>query len=231
VLLDRRGVFPDDLEVQIRRRTANGATVDNRHMKVLGGQTVVRVENVTGGFEYRARGGDDDTMPWTELLIVELPKIQELKVVVHPPAYSGLPSSTESQVVDALIGSILELRGKVDRPIEAASLKPNSPDFVLPKIEIASGGRSFHAPSADVLWTVEKSGVFELEFIDQQGMRFGRSARIELHAIEDQSPSIAWEAPEEHVFATASATLPIKATVKDDLAVHKIQLRYLRSRK
>src|SRR5205085_7388698 len=115
-----------DLEVQIRRQTPSGPTTEHRHIKALGGQAVFRLENVSSAFEYRARGGDDDTMAWSELVLVEPPRVLELQIVVQPPTYAGLASRAESQVFSALIGSKLEIRGKVDRPIRGARLKPAS---------------------------------------------------------------------------------------------------------
>jgi hypothetical protein len=231
VLVDRQGTFPDDLQIQIRRAAGSGTSTENRQIKAIGGQAVFRLENVTGAFEYRARGGDDDTMQWLEVATVEPPKILELQLVVSPPDYSGLAPRAEKQIVTALVGSRLEIQGKVDQVIQAASLKPISPAMALPTVEITSSGRNFHAPAKDVPWTIERSGAIELELTDQYGMKFGRGARFELHAVEDQPPSINWEAPEDHVFVTAAAALPIRATIKDDLAVQSIQLRYLRARK
>jgi hypothetical protein len=231
VLVDRGGVLPDDLQVQIRQRASSGTAVESRHIQALGGQAVFRLDNVTSGFEYRARGGDDDTMPWLGVVLVEPPKILELQIVVHPPAYTGLATRVEGPVVTALIGSTLEIRGKVDQPIQLAGLKSvlsGSAEFTL---DVASDGRTFSAPATSGAWSVEQSDALDLEVTDQQGMVFGHSARIELHALKDQPPSIAWDAPAENVFVTASAALPIQATVKDDLAVHSVQLRCLRPRK
>ena len=36
---------------------------------------IFRLDNVTQSLAYRASGGDDDTMPWTELAVIEPPKV------------------------------------------------------------------------------------------------------------------------------------------------------------
>ncbi|HMC09984.1 MAG TPA: hypothetical protein VKH44_01790, partial [Pirellulaceae bacterium] len=228
VLIDRRGILPNDLRLLIRHETPTGWRTETKQLKPLGERMIFRLENVTRGLEYRAWGGDDDTMPWTELIVVEPPKIVELQIIVEPPAYTGLAPRSEGQIVNALVGSKLRIRGKLDQPIQAATLKSASPGVSIPAAEILADRRQFQSPPRGSSWIVEQSGTFSLELTDQHGISFGKGTRIELHAVQDTPPSIAWAAPAEHTFVTAGAALPLKAVVKDDLAVRSVQLRYLR---
>ena len=59
-------------------------------MTRVGDIMVARRENVSESFSFRAAGGDDDTMPWHEVEVVEPPRLESLEIVVHPPAYTGL---------------------------------------------------------------------------------------------------------------------------------------------
>ncbi len=231
LIVDRGSVLPDDLEVQIRQRGAAGAAIESRHIQAIGRETVFRLNNVTSAMEYRARGGDDNTMPWQEIVLVEPPKISELQMIVHPPAYSGLAMRVEGPVVTALVGSELEIRGTVDQQIQRANLKSVSSSAWTLALDLTVDRQTFRSPATGSRWTAEESGAFDVELLDQHGMVFGRSARIELHAVKDRPPSIAWESPVEHVFMTARAALPIKATIEDDLAVHTIEFRLLHPRK
>ena len=73
-----------------------------------------------------------------------------------------------------------------------------------------------------------QSAALWFELTDEHGLVFGRDTRIELLAVADSAPAISWEAPQDHSLATPRAILPIKALVKDDLAIRGIQLRFLR---
>ena len=93
---------------------------------------------------------------------------------------------------------------------------------------IAADGLSFSAGAAGLPWLVERSGTLWFELTDEHGLVFGLDTRIELVAVADSAPAISWEAPQDHSLATPRAIVPIKALVKDDLAIRGIQLRFLR---
>ncbi len=222
-LIDRRGKLPDKVELLVRQ----GSRIETKEMKPLGERMVARLDNVTRDFAYRARGGDDDTMPWTELTVVDPPKVTELVVEVEPPAYAGLPARNEGRVAKALVGSKLRIRGQLDKPIRTAAVRSEAAGFPTPPVTIAADGGSFSAPARGT-WLVERSGAFWFELTDEHGVAFGRDTRIELYAAADAPPSIAWESPADHAFVTPRAIVPVRAIVKDDLALRGIQLRYLR---
>ncbi len=228
VLVDRRGLLPTDAQIQIRHETSGGWRTEVKSLKPVSGRVVFRHDNVSHSFEYRASGGDDDTMPWIEVAVVEPPKIMDLQIVVQPPAYANLPPRSSGQIVSALIGSKMQIRGTLDQPIRSAALQANSREVEAPAVEIGPAGRSFSAPATGSSWIVERSTTLALELTDPQGMTFGKDVRIELNAVEDRLPAISWEAPGEHSFVTARAIVPIKASVKDDVGVTAVQLRYLR---
>ena len=223
VLIDRRGKPPERVELLIR----HGSRVETKEMKPLGERLVFRLDNVTHGFEYRARGGDDDTMAWIELAVVEPPKVIELSVEVQPPDYTGLPAKREGRIAQALLGSKLRIRGKLDKPIRTAAIRSEAVGIAMPAAAVASDGLSFTAP-AQGPWLVEHSVALWFELTDEIGVTFGRDTRIELRAMADAPPAIAWESPADHSFVTPRAVVPLRGVVKDDLAIRGIQLRYLR---
>jgi hypothetical protein len=228
-LVDRAGDLPERVEIQIRRETSSGTRLETQEMKPLDERMVFRLDNVREGFAYRARGGDDDAMPWTLVAVLEPPKVTELEIVVTPPAYTGLPRSTAGRIVKAIHGSSLAVRGAVDRPIVRAALRGEAAEQSLPEVQIVGDGRHFVVPaSPQAVWPVQASGALWIEIEDESGLVTSRDTRFELQALADQPPTIGWETPPDQAYVTARARLPVRAIVKDDLAVRLVELRYLR---
>jgi hypothetical protein len=99
----------------------------------------------------------------------------------------------------------------------------------LPAVAIAPGGMGFWVPAdPQQPWVVEKSATYWIELADESGLPTGRDTRFELQALADSPPAISWETPADHTFVTQQALVPIKALIKDNLAVRRVELRYLR---
>ncbi|MCI0360512.1 MAG: hypothetical protein L0211_18700, partial [Planctomycetaceae bacterium] len=228
-LVDRSGRLPDGVKMQLRFDTPTGTRTENKEMKPLSDRMIFRLDNVTQGFDYRASGGDDDTMPWTKLAVIEPPKVVNLVIAVQPPAYTGLPRQSTGRVFKAIASSELVIRGRVDKPITRAKLRSETPGVPLPAVAITADGLNFLVPAdPKERWLIEKSAAYWVELADESGLPTGRDTRLEVQAVADSPPAIAWESPADHTFATPRAIIPIKALIKDDLAVARVQLRYLR---
>jgi hypothetical protein len=99
LLHDAQHQLPEVVEIQYRYQTGPaGYEVEPEPMRWLNGALVARKDNVQRPFEYRASGGDDDSMPWRRLEVLEAPRIAQLGVTLHPPQYTGLPVE-ESELV------------------------------------------------------------------------------------------------------------------------------------
>jgi hypothetical protein len=227
VLIDRRGRLPDRVEMQIHRQTAEGPRLERQPLQDAGGKMVFRLDNVQRSFAYRARGGDDDSMPWTVVSVVAPPRVIDLAVQVTPPAYSGLAEQATGRVVRALRGSRLKVQARLDKPIRDVAVKAEGAGVPLPAVEVAADGQTFTA-GASAPWILEGSGAVTFVLIDLHGLKFDRDTRLELVAVPDAPPVIAWELPSDDALVTSSAAVPIQALVKDDLAVRSVQLRYAR---
>ena len=57
----------------------------------------------------------------------------------------------------------------------------------------------------------------------------GSDDRWDIQAIADEPPQIGLDRPIGTLFVTPSAVVPLKLTVRDDLAIHQVILHYLRS--
>lgn len=226
-VVDRNGELPEDVELQVRELESGRS--QTHAMKRLGDQMIYRLDHVDQPLAYRAVGGDDYGMEWTTLQVASPAKVATLSIEVTPPAYSGWPKEQGGKLVRALAGSHLALRGTADKPIKSASLKAADGRTLPVRVAIAKDGRSFFAPAdTRTPWLADQSGDFWCEVADESGLPTGRQEHIELQVITDAPPTISWESPADHTFVTPRALVPIRGLVKDDLAVARVELRYLR---
>ena len=228
-LTDRNGRLPDEVNIYYIFEGERGR-VHKRPMKPRGDRMLDRLENVTRSFRFRAVGGDDREMPWTEVAVEEPPRIEDLTVTTEPPAYTGLPAVTTDGHVRALVGTSLRLRARVDRPLARARLRSDPPDLVAGvSLELEDNGRSIIAATSGGEWLVTSSGSYWLELQDQQGVEAATEVRWQIAAVTDEPPTVSLEQPSDHAAVTSGGVLPLKALVKDDLGLVSVELRYTRS--
>jgi archaellum component FlaC len=198
-------------------------------MKPLGDRMTFRLDNVTQPFEYRAIGGDDQSMPWQTLRVFMPPKVVDLAARVQPPAYTGKRSETGGKLLRVLAGSALVVNGKTDKPIKTATLRSETAGEKLPVVQIAEDGLSFSAPAQGAApWRAEKTAIYWFEIVGEEDLPSGKDSRLDVQVSQDLPPGIAWDTPTDHAFVTPRALVPIKCLVKDDLAIRQVQLKYLR---
>ena len=208
-------------------RTKRRPTEEVESMHLLNGLMVARKENVSRPFMYRAEGGDDQSMEWIPLVVVEPPRVESFKIKLTPPAYTGWPSEFADRQVLALRGTRMDFSGTATKRLTAISWQ-QEPDIACAG-KVGDDGLSFRVPAEGKSLTVDKSGAYWFELTDGEGLVGGKMDRWELRAIADQPPSVAIEQPAGNLYVTASAQLPLKVVIKDDLAIHEAALRYSRS--
>ena len=224
-VIDRNGELPEEVELHIRA----GGRTETHAMKRLGDRMVFQLDRVSEPFSYRAVGGDDYSMQWISLEVVSPPQVTDLVVTVTPPTYTQQPAESARKLVRAIAGSHLALRGTVDKPIKSAALKTANGQTLPVPVAIGADGKSFAAPAdRSTPWIAEKSAEIWCEVSDDAALPAGRQQRIELQVAADAPPTISWESPTDHAFVTPRALVPIRALVKDDLAIARVELRYLR---
>ena len=85
---DRDGRLPDEAMLNLRFDSPDGEAWGEERaepMQRLNDTMIVRQDNVTRPFYYRVSGGDDNSMDWIRLEVVEPPRVQSLKVTLQPP--------------------------------------------------------------------------------------------------------------------------------------------------
>lgn len=209
-----------------------------------------RLERIARPIEVRATGGDDDTMGWLLVDVVEAPRVETLELRVVPPDYTGLSAQVASQPVRGWIGSRIALRGLATRPLSVAVIRrlpsldgSDAPDerergrgreadgrkasqsSRIPVAIDASGRGLSLAANSLPSWEIRDSAVYALEVTDHDGVS-AEAARWVVQAVRDQPPLISWRTPADNAYCVSDASVPIRAAVGDDLHLSSVELRY-----
>ncbi len=241
-LHDRNGELPERVEIQIlsvpnpdKSEGAAAAEASNSvlepsvfAMTLLDGKMVYRRNNVQRPFRYRAIGGDDDSMPWISLAVVEAVNLEALRVEVRPPAYTGWPVVHGEGDITTISGSRVLLAGRASRALHAASVVVEGEEKREIALELSDDHTSFRLTADAEPWVLEKSGFYWLKFVDQDDVVSGAEARWDLHITPDRAPTVALESPSGATYLTVGGFLEVEAHCQDDLLLHSVELRYRR---
>lgn len=229
LLHDGQHRLPEVAEIQYRYQTGpTSYEVEPEQMRWLNGALVARKDNVQQPFEYRATGGDDDTMPWRRLEVLEAPRIAQLGVTLHPPQYSGLPIEESDKAIHALKGTRVALEGTVTKQVAKATLRHEDGGEV--PLEVAADGYAISLRiDAEQPWTVDKTGQYWIELVDEGGLTGGSDERWDVRSIDDLEPTVTIEKPATNSYVTPQGELELAIAVKDDLAIRDVALHFSRS--
>jgi len=230
-LEDRNGRLPEKVQIHFWFDGDDQSEIQNSEMRFLNDRMVYQRENVRRPLRYRATGGDDDTMEWIPLEVVEPPQIETLQLHLHPPAYTGWPTELSGENIHAIEGTVVEGTGRLTKRAADLGLVAQQGDapIVFP-VELAEDGLAFRVRhDVEPAWTIHLSGTYWFEVTDPEGLRSDGDKRWNIRAVKDTPPTVSLEKPGSNTFVTSNAAVPISALVKDDLAIHTVLLRYSRS--
>ncbi len=228
-LVDTRGQLPDEVRIEYRVGHGSSRQSISEPMIRSGDAMVARRENVRHSFAYRAHGGDDDTMRWRWVEVVEPPQLKSLAITTHPPDYTGLPAAPAERHLDVLAGTGIEVSGTASKPLSAVRIIMEGIKPIAASVRSGADGRQprgFHI--APEQWIATKSGPYRLELSDAEGLA-AVVGQWNLRTQPDSPPSVSWQRPSEDLYVTPAATVPITLDVKDNLAIHRVDLVYERS--
>jgi len=213
---DTSGRPVDDIELQWRSATDTFAS-QSRPMNALDDRYVSRLENITESLQVRVTGGDDNTMVWHHIEVVDPPDVVDLEVTVTPPAYTAAQVYRSPPTLRVLRGSRVMLSGTADRGLERAELvRPAATDDPLTG-RLLDGGRAFRLPAGEA-WQPAASGEYLVRLYEIGQQEVAAEFRYPVEVLEDRPPSASFvESPPSTAAGTASITLTI--SVEDDLRV------------
>ena len=216
------GRLPTDMQIHYRLETSDGRRlVETEPMHVSADRAVARRQKVVRPFAYRVVGGDDRSMPWQPVEVVDPPGFGRIMMRLIPPAYTGWRSRPVQGHLRALAGTRLEIVAEAARPLRSATLELGETE--VPAALSEDGLRATFPGPREVELILEQSATYRFTLIDRDGLR-GETEPWEIEVTADAAPSVALEQPDEDVFLTPSAIVPLRIAAKDDLAVRWISL-------
>jgi len=232
---DAAGVpLPDELWIIYRQEAADGDLVEDRQAVPVvqsaesGSLRVAHREAVARPFAYRVVGGDDNSMPWIELEVVEPPALESLSITLYAPAYTAWPAQPGEKHLRALVGTRVALAGTCTKPLRTAHVALEDGRNIPLALDRDGYHFSLASDAAEGL-VVEKTCAYWFEFEDREGLQGGRDLRYEIRAVVDLPPVVTLERPEANLFVTPQAVVPVRVSAKEDIALGNVELVYSRS--
>ncbi len=237
---DKAARLPPRVHIHYRFEGPDGVvTEESEPMRLVDGAMVARRENVVRPFSYRASGGDDDSMPWIPVEVVEPPQIESLSITLIPPKYTGWPPERTERHVRALVGTQMRIAAKATKPLSSAVLCLDGPLEIPGRIGQdgyhftvggpSEGGQSANekpAATAAAELVIEESGTYWFRLTGDEGLSGGGDPRWEIRAVPDTPPTVTIEEPLANLFVTPQAVVPLRVAAKDDLAVAEVTLTF-----
>jgi hypothetical protein len=228
-LIDQHGKFPGQVKIHYRHQTDRGHRLESIAMQQIGDMMVARRDSVQQSFEFRATGGDDLTMPWHFVEVVEPPRMASLDLLITPPAYTGLPTLAVEKNLHLLEGTKIELSAGVDRAVQQSRLCFDAGEMVSIPLTSAESGdqlQEFRLSRSD--WMPNKSGSYWLEFEDIRGL-VGKSERWQLRVVNDSPPLVSWGDPMTDLWVVPQAIVPVRVNATDNLRIRSIEVAFSRA--
>jgi len=224
-VVDRFGVgLPDDVRIHYHFFENDGVGgVSTERMLFRDDAMVATLQNVTRPFKYRIEGGDDQSMAWHSVDVVDLPEIESLSLQIIPPEYTGWPIEFVDKKVRVLSGTKIRCLGRSTKLLRSAELCfEDGRNF---SAQLMPDGSSFIVPTEDEMAISLKESIsYWFRLIDREGIVGGDDLRREIRVVADRPPSVTVERPADPSFVTPKALVFVEALVKDDLAVSNVKL-------
>lgn len=225
-VIDGRGVhLPADIRIHYRFTGPDDRLQqETAPMRRVGESAVAVRENVVRPFAYRVEGGDDRSQPWIDVEVVDPPEIDALSIRLTPPAYTGWPPQASQRHIRALAGTRIDMEGDATRPLRSMAICLEGGAKLAGTLD--AKGLHFRVPGPPAALRAERSGAYWFALEGRDGIAAPQDQRWELRVVPDRPPTITVEEPGGNVFVTPGATVPLRATARDDLAVHRVALAY-----
>ncbi|MFN3240599.1 MAG: hypothetical protein ACE37K_03705 [Planctomycetota bacterium] len=224
------GVVPKEAFLDLRTLRDDGATGSTRSVPLTprpGDRFRHVFRRLSGAFEFRARGGDDDQ--GDRLVIVRTVRpaqVATLTASIEPPAYTGVDRiEQQGGAIEALVGSAVQLTVQVTAPVREAQLVflENGRKVPLEAVQLQDdGGASTGFRGAFVL---QASDRYQIELVADNGLRNPNPGTYPISALQDYAPVGRWLLPEDDTLALLpTGLLCLRVDARDDFGLTAVDL-------
>lgn len=228
---DTQGRLPADVRLESRRRDQRPLSQQLRQTTLRddAGQPhevcVIAIDSVTESLEFRAVGGDDYSMPFRQLEVVSPPVLDELRVRLTPPAYTGRSAEELPPGVghlQGLLGTRVDIEAVANKPLTSIQLRRDR----QPPVNVDLSGKTDRRFRTS--FVIDEAGVstYWFEMADEQGFRHPRPLHYEVRGSSDVVPDVYIEIPASDMLVTSDAEIPLRVVARDDLGLKAVGIRY-----
>ncbi|MCA9134281.1 MAG: hypothetical protein KDA45_14030, partial [Planctomycetales bacterium] len=252
-VIDRKLPAPEPIDLHFRSADdTSSRSVTVIPTTMVSDIAVGNLPAVQQAIEVRAVGGDDDTMPWHRIDVVQPPKLNKYSFVITPPDYAGQEAQElVGHHIQVLAGSQVKFVGQFSEPIDQAVVEllpapanvPPSVDALrsegMPAVEEAAqpvqatewlamlepDGRTLTIGSAEgQAITATQSLAWQLLISTRDGLHIHQPDSWSLEVVPDAPPVASLQAA-ELLQLSAQATLPLAGRATDDLGLTEVVAR------
>lgn len=180
-----------------------------------------------GNVRYRVLAGDAIS-PWFTLEARVRPRVVEFVKTIQPPAYSGLPAAVVTEDhgdIEALEGSLVQLRLKPNQKVEKADLLVN-PELAdhpeaVPMVVEADGSvtGSLTVQAGDEAWLSALTAA-------DTGFTNAESSPARISVLPDLPPVVQILEPQEQISLMADEVLRLSGQAGDDVGLQSVHLAW-----
>ncbi len=168
-----------------------------------------RLRTVAETLRVRARGGDHTT-DWVQVVPIDRPQVQQVTLLVTPPAYTGvepfaLPSQSLQHTVPA--GSRIGIEAQFSQPLQSWFLSRGK--------EVLGQGRAAKEVLHDITPEKLESGLYRLDATNEHGLALKPPYAFRLLAKPDAPPRVTLRLQGMAATILPGAKLPLVVTARD----------------
>lgn len=203
---------------------SGAAPQQERELTRIGeGRYIFAQTDVREGFRYRVRCGDAQTK-WSEVEVVSVPEITEIKLHVTPPPYSRLEPRTivfEGQSFLFLKGTAIRLVFQTNQAVEERVILSDILEKpVIPVWDEETNRGAYRFVLRDKM-------TLRIKVKNRRGFENASPALVSFRLLEDHPPTVLLKAEEvlRHTSATDRLALPF--LVEDDYGISEVAASYI----
>jgi hypothetical protein len=225
------GAVPKDCFLDVQTLRADGAGAETRSVAMTprpGDRFRHVFRRATGGFRFRARGGDDDR--GDRLVVVRTvlpPQVAGIAATVTPPAYTSKPASEQKGgAIESLVGSDVEVTATTTAAVKSATLVFLESGKRLPLAPAAVQDDSGFATRFVGSFRIEASDRYQIELIGANDLRNPNPGTYPLVALQDLAPIGRWLLPDdEGALLLPTGLLCVRVEARDDFGLAAVDLQ------